>query len=138
MWVEGPAQAQMRGSRVQTLEGEGEEMVTGREQEESLPPQVPQLSKTLRLLGRVREGGKGIAVVKWRDGRGPVGHAVAAGAGGVAAPAHAARVKGSTGVAVNEDAHVQTHADTHTHAQTHTKTHADTDTRTQAKTHAHT
>jgi len=31
--------------------------------------------------------------VKWRDGRGPVGHAVAAGAGGVAAPAHAARVQ---------------------------------------------
>ena len=45
------------------------------------------------LLGRVRGGGKGIAVVKWRDGRGPVGHAIAAGAGGVAAPAHAARVK---------------------------------------------
>ena len=40
---------------MQTLEGEGEEMVKGREQEESLPPHVPQLSKTLWLLGRVRE-----------------------------------------------------------------------------------
>ena len=53
MWFEGPAQAKMRGSRVQTLEGEGEEMVKGREQEESLPPHVPQLSKILWLLGRV-------------------------------------------------------------------------------------
>jgi len=60
-----------------------------------LPPHTPQSSTTLPLLGRVRGGGKGIAVVKWRDDRGPVGHAVAAGARGSRAAANGARVDGS-------------------------------------------
>ena len=57
-----------------------------------LPPHTPQSSIFLPLLGCKRRGGKGIAVVKWRDGRGPVGHAVAAGTSRVVPPAHAARV----------------------------------------------
>ena len=49
VWLEGPVQAKDTGSRAQVLRGE--EMLKEREQEESLPPQMPQLSRTLRLLG---------------------------------------------------------------------------------------